>query len=47
MRKVKGWVLRRFYPDVVEYIIMRLQYHPDVGGKYLFDEYEMDKHNAD
>lgn len=47
VRKFKGWVLRKFYPDVASYIIMRIQYHPDVGSKYLYDEYELDRYDAD
>lgn len=47
MRKFKGWVLRRFYPEVVSYIITQIQYHPDVSSKYLFDEYELDRYDSD
>lgn len=46
LRRVKGWVLRKYYPDVVNYVIMRISFHPDEASKCLYDEYEMDKHDA-
>lgn len=43
MRRFKGWVLRKFYPDVTDYIIMKVMFSPDEGGKYLLDEYDLYK----